>query len=114
MLRITRDNLGDLGVWRCAGKLHHGAGVRALVEAVTAHPTPSIVLDLAAVSGIDAAGLGALVSLCNWARERGLALTIANPSPEVRSLMELTNLDVVIPVADCTIPAAAFAVIHAA
>ncbi len=44
------------------------------------------------------AGLGLLVELHCWAQERVGGLTIANPAPQIRRLMALTNLESVLEV----------------
>jgi anti-anti-sigma factor len=113
-MKMTMEHLGDLIVWRCAGKLVHGSDTSLLVDAVTAQPARSVVVDLAEISAVDAAGLGALVALRNWSCAAGVEFTISNPSAPVRTLLTVTNLDAVLPVAECSAPAAAFAVIHAA
>ena len=54
-----------------------------------------VVLDLRAVTAIDAGGLGALLRLRQTASGHGAAVTIAAAAPRVRRLLELTRLDVV-------------------
>jgi len=54
-----------------------------------------VVLDLRAVTAIDAGGLGALLRLRQTASHHGTAVTIAAAAPRVRRLLELTRLDVV-------------------
>ena len=53
-------------------------------------------VDLEQVQAIDAAGLGLLVELHCQALNNSGDLTIANPSPCVRRLMALTNLESVL------------------
>ncbi len=92
MLTLTIHNLGDVTVFRCAGRITTGS-VDALRNAVLNHPhTPIAVLDLAGVSFVDAAGLGILVSLRKWADAAGTKLKLMNLVPRVEALLELTNL----------------------
>ena len=52
-----------------------------------------VVLDLRAVTAIDAGGLGALLRLRQTASRHGAAVTIAAAAPRVRRVLELTRLD---------------------
>ena len=54
-----------------------------------------VVLDLRAVTAIDAGGVGALLRLRQTASRHGAAVTIAAAAPRVRRVLELTRLDVV-------------------
>ena len=50
------------------------------------------VLDLAEISAVDAAGLGMLAGLRNWARSAGKQLKLMNIVPRVEEVLELTKL----------------------
>jgi anti-anti-sigma regulatory factor len=50
-----------------------------------------VILDLRKVDGIDAGGLGALVSL----RATGICLKLMEPAAHVRSILSLTKLDLI-------------------
>ncbi|WP_053226933.1 STAS domain-containing protein [Solirubrobacter soli] len=52
----------------------------------------SVVLDLAQVDFVDSAGLGALLSLRDHARQRGIELQLARVSGPVRKLLDLTGI----------------------
>jgi anti-anti-sigma factor len=52
----------------------------------------SVVLDLAQVEFVDSAGLGALLSLRDHARRRGIELQLAQVSGPVRKLLDLTGI----------------------
>jgi len=56
-----------------------------------------IVLDLTDVDAIDSAALGAIMGGLRKAREAGGDLRIVAPSTEVGAVLELTNLDRVLP-----------------
>ena len=55
-----------------------------------------IVIDLAQVTFLDAAGLGALVRTANRLRQRHGGLDVRSPSSSVRKTLELTGLDAVL------------------
>ena len=95
MLSLTVQNLGDVAVFRCTGRIEAGNDT-ALRKAVTAHTGASlVVLDLAAVTGMDAAGLGALANLKAWANTSGRRLKLMNVTPPVAELLQLTGLSTV-------------------
>ena len=52
-----------------------------------------IVVDLSATEFIDSSGLGALISGLKVARQAGGDLRIAAPTRQVRTVLELTNLN---------------------
>ena len=54
--------------------------------------TRVVVLDLAEITTVDAAGLGELVSLQTWAKATGRELKLMNVLPRVESILELTHL----------------------
>src|SRR5215470_12261464 len=62
MLTVTAHHIGDTVVLRCHGRLVRGDESALLCAAVQRHGD-NIVLDMSGVSAIDAAGIGALVSL---------------------------------------------------
>src|SRR6516225_5787971 len=92
MLSITVQNLGDVTMFRCVGRITL-ADADLLRIAVRSEQRGRVaVLDLAQVSAIDAAGLGMLVSLWKWSRARGTTFKLMNLAPGIESLLELTNL----------------------
>jgi anti-sigma B factor antagonist len=54
--------------------------------------TRRVVIDLSGVEMMDAAGLGALISVALTAQENQCSVTLAAPSERIRQLLELTNL----------------------
>ncbi len=101
MLELTIQELGDLTLFRCTGKMLAGseAGLRA---AVMERGNKRVVLDVAGVTGIDAAGLGTLVGLQSWAQAAGRQLKLMNVTPRVREILRITNLDAAFEV--CSVP----------
>lgn len=73
---------------RCHGRIVRGEETKVLC-AVLRRKVREITLDLREVTEIDAAGIGALVSL----QAAGIYLTLANPTPTVREVLRLTKLD---------------------
>ena len=55
------------------------------------------IVDLRETGYIDSSGLGALVTAAKKIREAGGELWVANPNNDVRTLFELTKLDLVLP-----------------
>jgi anti-anti-sigma factor len=92
MLSLTIHNLGDVTIFRCAGRIMFPYA-DTLRTAVLRQPRfRVVVLDLAEISAVDAAGLGILVSLRTWTRTTGTTLKLMNLTPRVEFLLELTNL----------------------
>ncbi|HYY69603.1 MAG TPA: STAS domain-containing protein [Terriglobales bacterium] len=92
MLSLTIHNLGDVTVFRCAGRIT-AEDRDVLRNAVSSRPGMRIaVLDLAEVSAMDAAGLGTLLFLRRWAKDTGKELKLMNLLPRVEELLELTKL----------------------
>jgi anti-anti-sigma factor len=61
----------------------------ALLCAAVGHHGRDVVLDLAGVTAIDAAGIGALVSL----QAAGIYLKVMNPTEAVREVLRLTGME---------------------
>jgi anti-sigma B factor antagonist len=59
-----------------------------------------ILLDLSSVTFCDSTGIGMLVRIFRQAAQRGGWLRLAGPVPAVRRVLEITNLDRMIPVFD--------------
>jgi anti-anti-sigma factor len=92
MLRLTIQELGNTTIFRCAGRMVAGE-TEPLRTAVLQRPrVRTLVLDLAGVSVLDAAGLGALVSLRNAVQVRGARFKLLNLTPRLEALLDLTGL----------------------
>ena len=88
MLTVTVQNTSDLAVLRCVGRIVRGNETAILCAAVR-QVERDIILDLSGVDAIDAAGIGALVSL----QAAGVYLRLMNPTQQVREVLRLTQLD---------------------
>ncbi len=97
MLTTHVEQLKDVAIVKCAGRLVRGEGVRVLKNVVVSgNNTRVIVLDLSDVESVDAAGLTALVSLHHWSRSRNIELKLINPSRFVLEVLDRTRLSSVL------------------
>ena len=67
--------------------------LRTAVDESVAAQRPRIVVDLSGVSFIDSSGLGALVAGLKKARQASGDLRITGLTPQVETVLKLTNLD---------------------
>ena len=95
MLNLKIQNLGDVTVFRCAGRIT-ADDADGLRKAVLAQSQLRVaVLDLAEISAVDAAGLGMLAGLRNWAKSAGKQLLFTDFHPQMHNV-GLPNLDYVL------------------
>lgn len=82
-----------------AGRLNMGAAsqLRKQLHSIVEEGDGRIVVDLSATEFIDSSGLGALISGLKFARMAGGDLRIAAPTRQVCTVLELTNLNRVLP-----------------
>lgn len=80
----------------CHGRIVLGVEAETLRCIATSRPERRLVVDLRGVHGMDASGLGLLVKLHCQARQHAGELHVSNPSPCVRRLMAMTNLNTVL------------------
>ncbi len=97
-LNLETQNHGDVVIIHCQGRIVYRDEATALSHVVgeVLHEGGKVVLDLSDVSAIDSAGIGELVFLYTRARTQKADLKCAGPSPTVRSLLDLTNVDSVL------------------
>jgi anti-anti-sigma factor len=97
-LSLETRNRGDVMIVHCQGRIVYrdeAAALSRLVSEVLQNGG-KVVLDLSGVSSIDSAGIGELAFLHTWARSQNADLKCASPTPFVRDLLDLTNLDSVL------------------
>jgi anti-anti-sigma factor len=88
MQHITTENIGDMAVIECEGRIAHKTALE-LREAIIAQVKARVlVLDLSEVNSVEGDGLGVLVSLQYWAQQRGIQFKVFNPSNSVRYRLE--------------------------
>jgi anti-sigma B factor antagonist len=92
MLSLRIQKLGDATVIRCAGRMVIPYAEVLRNAVLRQRRIRTLVLDLADIIAVDAAGLGVLASLRAWAKETRTALKLMNVTPKVEELLELTNL----------------------
>lgn len=84
MMAIHVENLSDLTVVECKGRIIRDESVFKLRDVVLAQTTARIiVLDLAEVEAIGGGGLGMLAFLNRWAREHDVQFKLFSPSRAV-------------------------------
>ena len=88
MLTVTAHTVDNTVILSCQGRLVRGEESELLCAAVE-HHGHDVVLDLSRVSAIDAAGIGALVSL----QAAGIYLKLMNPTEPVRAVLRLTGME---------------------
>jgi anti-anti-sigma factor len=88
MLTVTVQDLGEVVILRCLGRIVLGDETAILCAAVRQHGR-NVILDLRGVDAIDAAGIGLLISL----QAAGIYLRLMNPTKRVVEMLRVTKLD---------------------
>jgi anti-anti-sigma factor len=88
VLRVKCEDFGDSVVLRCSGRLVRGEETALLCAAVRQRGR-NLILDLGEVDAIDAAGVGALISL----QTAGIYIQLMNPTKSVLDVLRVTKLD---------------------
>jgi anti-anti-sigma regulatory factor len=89
MLSVHIDNIGDLAVIECEGRIVRSEAAFKLREAVNSQRNArTIVLDLSEVPALEGGGLGMLVFLQRWAHDHEIRLRLFNPHQSVRDRLE--------------------------
>ena len=84
MLVINVENMSDLAIVECNGRIVRSESVFKLRDVVRAQAEARVIaLDLSAVEAIGGGGLGMLAFLDRWARDRGIQLKLFSPSRSV-------------------------------
>jgi anti-anti-sigma factor len=94
MLNITSENMGEIMVVRCSGRLVRGTTSENLEHAVKRGEHARIILlDLSGLELVDAGGLSALITAHQWTKKRCIQLKLVNPSGIVYDILVRTGLD---------------------
>jgi anti-anti-sigma factor len=89
MLNVTVEKIGELAVVECEGRIVQSDSAYKLREAVTSLTDARIVvLELSEVSALGGGGLGMLVFLQRWAREKNIRFLLFSPSESVQSALK--------------------------
>lgn len=84
--KLTASIFGDID--------HHNAfSIRSRIDEKLLGDKPEVLaLDLSGVSFMDSSGLGLILGRLNKAEEVGAVLTIQNPSPQIRKILDLAGI----------------------
>jgi len=89
MLTVYIENIGDMAVIECEGRIVQSEDALRLRNAVNLQAdSRTIVLDLSEVSAIAGGGLGMIVFLQRWAQDHDIRLKLFNPRQSVRNMLE--------------------------
>lgn len=95
MLSVTVEEFEQVAILHCSGRIVRGNETAILCAAVRRHGR-DIILDLANVDALDAAGIGAFISL----QAAGIYLTLKDPNVHVREVLRITGLESVFEIRD--------------
>jgi anti-anti-sigma factor len=94
MLKASTLKIADTTIVRCHGRMLVGEDFAALRNAVTKDCSAKLVmLDMAGVRRIDAAGLGLLLGLREWAQRNSIQFKLMNVRPKVERVIRVARLD---------------------
>jgi len=92
MLKLSVENIGDLAIVECEGRLVRSESAFKLRDAVTSQrDARTVVIELSEVRAIEGGALGMLVFLQRWARNHDIQLKLFNPSESVRERLKLVS-----------------------
>src|SRR4029077_18037001 len=93
MLKLNVENIGDLAIVECEGRIVRSESAFKLRDVVTSQcDAHTVVIELSEVRAIEGGGLGILVFLQRWACDHDIRLKLFNPSNSVRKrLMSLVS-----------------------
>jgi anti-anti-sigma regulatory factor len=89
MLSVHIENIGEMAIIECEGRIVRSEAAFKLREALNLQSDARIiVLDLSEVYAIEGGGLGMLVFLQRWAQDHDIRLKLFNPRQSVRDRLE--------------------------
>ena len=92
MLKLNIDNIGDLAIVECEGRIVQSEAAFKLRDAVTSQCQAStVVVELSEVHALEGGGLGMLIFLQRWARDHGIRFKLFNPSKSVRERLKMVS-----------------------
>jgi anti-anti-sigma regulatory factor len=92
MLKLNINNIGDLAIVECEGRIVRSEAAFKLRDAVTAQmDARTVVLELTEVPAIEGGGLGMLLFLQRWARDHDIRFKLFNPCKSVRERLKLVS-----------------------
>ena len=99
MLKVQTKNLETVAIFSLQGQIVTGEtdSLRAAMQSLG--EVKSVILDLAQVNTVDAAGLGVMLTLREHAQARGVRFELMNVSKWVSRVLEIARLDCVFQIA---------------
>ena len=93
-MSFNERSIGSVTILDLVGRLTHNAGMEMgqRMQTFSQRGPQNVVLNLAEVSYVDSAGLGAMVDAFTRLRSRGGALKFLNPTARTRHLLDITGL----------------------
>ena len=89
MLNVTVENIGEMAVVECEGRIVQSEAAFKLREAVTSQTDARIVvLELSEVDAIEGGGLGMLIFLQRWTHDHDIRFKLFNPRRSVRERLK--------------------------
>ncbi len=93
-VELSVDSFGGHAIVALSGELRvaDAPGLASHLITAVAACGPSIIVDLAGLALVEPCGLGVLVRVLKWTRERGGDMALAAPQPQVRQVLSVTGL----------------------
>jgi anti-anti-sigma regulatory factor len=93
MLKVDIDNIGDLALVECEGRIVRSEAAFKLRDAVTSQSDArTVVLEPTEVHALEGGDLGMLIYLQRWARDHNIRFKLFNPSKSVERLELVSSL----------------------
>jgi anti-anti-sigma factor len=99
MLKVHVQRFADITILRLQGRIVIGETTTLRKAVASQSDTSALVLDLARVSGIDAAGLGVMLELREQTQLKGIEFRLMNVTRLVQQVLEITCLNSVFEIA---------------
>jgi anti-anti-sigma factor len=93
MLKVHAKNLGNIAILCLQGRVVSGETAALRNALASQSEVSAVVLGLARVSTIDAAGLGVMLELREQSQSRGIAFKLMNVTKLVSRVLEITRLN---------------------
>jgi anti-anti-sigma factor len=89
MFKVNIERIGDVAVIHCEGRVVQSTAAFRLRDAVTQQRDARVILlDLSDVPSLESGGLGMLVFLQRWTRDRGIQLKVFDPPAFLQQRLE--------------------------
>ena len=99
-MQLEEQMIGDVAVVKVSGEItlkqNRGTMLHDKVRNLAQQGHRKVLVDLAAVSFVDSAGLGELVQANSTVKNHGGALKLASPTTRLREMLVLTRLTTVL------------------